>query len=60
MMTQAEFYHLLLEELNDMQDYKLCSMDVVDTVFSYIDDYVEQEVIKRLDEIDDTFKEIKL
>ena len=60
MMTQAEFYHLLIEELNDMQDYELCPMDVVDTVFSYIDDYVEQEVIKRLDEIDDTFKEIKL
>ena len=59
-MTRTEFYHLLLEELNDMQDYKLCPMDVVDTVFTYIEDYVDQEVLKKINEIDDTFKEIEL
>ena len=54
------FEEQLLNELNDMQDYVLCPMDILDTVRCFIDVYIDQEVNKRIDEIDDTFKSIKL
>ena len=54
------FEEQLLNELNDMQDYVLCPMDILDTVRCFIDEYIDQEVNKRIDEIDDTFKSIKL
>ena len=54
------FESKLLDELNEMQDYILCPMDILDTVRAFIDEYIEQEVSKRLDEIDDTIKDIKL
>tara|TARA_R100001015_G_C4608728_1_gene163965 strand:- start:1027 stop:1221 length:195 start_codon:yes stop_codon:yes gene_type:complete len=54
------FEKILLDELNDMQDYILCPMDILDTVRAFIDKYIEQEVCKRLDEIDDIIKDIKL
>ena len=54
------FEEQLLDELNDMQDYVLCPMDILDTVRCFIDEYIDQEVNKRIDEIDDTFKSIKL
>ena len=55
-----DFESNLLDELNDMQDYLLCPMDILETVRSFIDVYINQEVIKKLNEIDDTFKDIKL
>lgn len=55
-----EFESKLLDELNDMQDFILCPMDILDTVRCFMDDYIEQEVNKKLDELDDTFKQIKL
>ena len=59
-----EFEMTLLDELNEMQDYVLCPMDILDTVRGFIDDYIEQEVCKRvsksLDELDDTIKNIEL
>ena len=55
-----EFEESLIEELNDMQDYILCPMDIVDTVRFFIEDYINQEVYKKLDELDDTVKKIKL
>ena len=59
-----EFEMTLLDELNEMQDYVLCPMDILDTVRFFIDDYIEQEVCKRvsksLDELDDTIKNIEL
>jgi len=55
-----DFESNLLNELNDMQDYLLCPMDILETVRSFIDVYINQEVIKKLNEIDDTFKDIKL
>jgi len=54
------FEEKLLDELNDMQDYVLCPMDILDTVRIFIDEYIDQEVNKKIDEIDDTFKSIKL
>jgi hypothetical protein len=54
------FESKLLDELNEMQDYILCPMDILDTVRAFIDEYIEQEVSKRLDELDDTIKDIKL
>ena len=54
------FESKLLDELNEMQDYILCPMDILDTVRTFIDEYIEQEVSKRLDELDDTIKDIKL
>jgi hypothetical protein len=54
------FEEKLLDELNDMQDYILCPMDILDTVRWFIYDYIEQEVSKKIDEIDDTIKDIKL
>ena len=50
----------MLDELNEMQDYILCPMDILDTVRAFIDEYIEQEVSKRLDELDDTINDIKL
>ena len=50
----------LLDELNEMQDFVLCPMDILDTVRSFIDEYIDQEVCKKIDEIDDTIKNIKL
>ena len=55
-----EFETQLLNELNEMQDFILCPMDILDTVRCFIDVYIDQEVNKRIDEIDDTFKSIKL
>ena len=54
------FESKLLDELNEMQDYILCPMDILYTVRVFIDEYIEQEVSKRLDELDDTIKDIKL
>ena len=54
------FEKILLDELNDMQDYILCPMDILETVRNFIDEYIEQEVSKKIDEIDDTIKDIKL
>ena len=54
------FESKLLDELNEMQDYILCPMDILDTVRSFIDEYIEKEVIKKLDELDDEIKKIKL
>jgi|TARA_R110001592_G_scaffold120632_1_gene325236 hypothetical protein len=54
------FESKLLDELNEMQDYILCPMDILDTVRAFIDEYIEQEVSKRLDELDDTINDIKL
>lgn len=59
-MTEKEFYKLLLDELNDMQDYILCPMDILDTVEDYIEYHIDKEVKKRLDELDETIKDIKL
>lgn len=50
----------LLDELNEMQDFVLCPMDILDTVRCFIDEYIDQEVIKKLDELDDEIKNIKL
>ena len=50
----------LIDELNEMQDYILCPMDILDTVRGFIDEYIDQEVHKKIDEIDDTIKNIKL
>ncbi len=55
-----EFEKLLIDELNEMQDYILCPMDILDTVRAFIDEYIDQEVHKKIDEIDDTIKNIKL
>jgi len=55
-----EFETLLIDELNEMQDYILCPMDILDTVRAFIDEYIDQEVHKKIDEIDDTIKNIKL
>jgi hypothetical protein len=55
-----EFESLLIDELNEMQDYILCPMDILDTVRGFIDEYIDQEVHKKIDEIDDTIKNIKL
>lgn len=55
-----EFESLLIDELNEMQDYILCPMDILDTVRGFIDEYIDQEVNKKIDEIDDTIKNIKL
>ena len=54
------FEEKLLDELNDMQDFILCPMDILDTVRSFIDEYIDQEVCKKIDEIDDIIKDIKL
>ena len=54
------FEKILLDELNDMQDYILCPMDILETLRNFIDEYIEQEVSKKIDEIDDTIKDIKL
>jgi len=59
-MTEKEFYNLLLDELNEMQDYILCPMDILDTVEDYIEHHIDKEVNKRLDEMDDTIKKIEL
>lgn len=55
-----EFIELLKDELNQMQDYILCPMDIVDTVCRFIDIYIDQEVIRKLNELDDDIKKIKL
>ena len=55
-----EYEMKLLDELNDMQDFILCPMDILNTVSCFMEDYIDQEVNKKLDELDDTFKQIKL
>ena len=55
-----EFESLLIDELNEMQDYILCPMDILDTVEDYIEHHIDKEVNKRLDELDNTIKNIKL
>ena len=54
------FESKLLDELNEMQDYILCPMDILETVNWFIVDFVDEEVNRRLDEMDDTIKDIKL
>ena len=46
------------DELNDLLDYVLCPSDVVETVRFFMDDYIDQEVNKRIDEIDEKIKDI--
>tara|TARA_R110000803_G_scaffold11025_1_gene33437 strand:- start:324 stop:515 length:192 start_codon:yes stop_codon:yes gene_type:complete len=55
-----EFESLLLDELNDMQDYVLCPMDILETVRCFIDEYIDQEVNRYIDEVDNTIDDIKL
>ena len=55
-----EFETQLLNELNEMQDFILCPMDILDTVRCFIDEYIDQEVNKKLDELDDFVNEIKI
>ena len=55
-----EFIELLIDELNQMQDYILCPMDIVDSVCSFIDIYIDQEVIRKLNELDEDIKKINL
>ena len=50
----------LLDELHQLQDNDLCPMDILDTVYFFIEDYVDDEVNRRLDEMYDTIKDIKL
>tara|TARA_R100000664_G_scaffold25383_1_gene35358 strand:+ start:564 stop:752 length:189 start_codon:yes stop_codon:yes gene_type:complete len=50
----------LLDELHQLQDHDLCPADILDTVYFFIEDYVDDEVNRRLDEMDETIKEIKL
>lgn len=50
----------LLDELHQLQDYALCPADILDTVYFFIEDFVDDEVNRRLDELDDTIKDIKL
>ncbi len=59
-IEKGELVSLLIDELNEMQDYILCPMDILDTVRGFIDEYIDQEVHKKIDEIDDTIKNIKL
>ena len=55
-----EFESLLLDELNDMQDYVLCPVDILETVRCFIDEYIDQEVNRYIDEVDNTIDDIKL
>jgi len=50
----------LLDELHQLQDYSLCPADILDTVYFFIEDFVDDEVNRRLDELDGTIKDIKL
>ena len=63
-LNYDEFELLLLDQLNDMQDFILCPMDICDTVKNFVYYYVEQEidieVNKRLDELDNTVNNIKI
>tara|TARA_B100000700_G_scaffold274649_1_gene319833 strand:- start:58 stop:282 length:225 start_codon:yes stop_codon:yes gene_type:complete len=54
----AVFEEQLIDELNDLLDYVLCPSDVVETVRFFMDDYIDQEVNKRIDEIDEKIKDI--
>ena len=55
-----EFESLLIDELNEMQDYVLCPMDILETVRCFIDEYIDQEVNRYIDELDNTIDDIKL
>jgi hypothetical protein len=55
-----EFEETLLDELHQLQDDVLCPMDILETVNWFIVDFVDEEVNRRLDEMDDTIKDIKL
>ena len=50
----------LLDELHQLEDYQLCPADILDTVYFFIQDFVDDEVNRRLDEMDDTIKKIEL
>ena len=50
----------LLDDLHLLQDHNLCPADILDTVYFFIEDFVDDEVNRRLDEMDDTIKKIKL
>ena len=50
----------LLDDLHLLQDHNLCPADILDTVYFFIEDFVDDEVNRRLDELDDTIKDIKL
>jgi len=55
-----EFEETLLDELHQLQDNVLCPVDILETVNWFIVDFVDEEVNRRLDEMDDTIKDIKL
>jgi hypothetical protein len=50
----------LLDDLHELQDHNLCPNDILDTVYFFIEDFVEEEVNRRLDEMDDIVKDITL
>ena len=50
----------LLDELHQLEDHQLCPSDILDTVYFFIEDFVDEEVNRRLDEMDDKIKNIKL
>tara|TARA_R110000744_G_scaffold240203_1_gene357659 strand:+ start:249 stop:428 length:180 start_codon:yes stop_codon:yes gene_type:complete len=59
-MTLEQLLKNLLSNLHDLQDDAICPRDVLDDLGDDLDFYVDIEVEKRLDEIDDTFKNIEL
>ena len=59
-MTLEQLFKNLLSNLHDLQDDVICPRDVLDDLGEDLDFYVDIEVEKRLDEIDDTFKNIEL
>ena len=59
-MTLEQLFKNLLSNLHDLQDDAICPRDVLDDLGDDLDFYVDIEVEKRLDEIDDTFKNIEL
>tara|TARA_R110000744_G_C18901447_1_gene509303 strand:- start:305 stop:484 length:180 start_codon:yes stop_codon:yes gene_type:complete len=59
-MTSEQLFKNLLSNLHDLQDDVICPRDVLDDLGDDLDLYVDIEVEKRLDELDDTIKEIKL
>ena len=50
----------LLDDLHSLQDHNLCPADILDTVYFFIEDFVEEEVNRRLDEMDEIIKDINL
>lgn len=50
----------LLDDLHGLQDHNLCPADIIDNVYLFIEDFVEEEVNRRLDEMDEIIKDINL